>query len=76
MGLTPDEGPAQGGPFSPYKQSERMEIYRDYALQLVHSGKAYYAWDTAEDLEQMRQRHAEKGEHTAKYDATVRGNEK
>jgi glutamyl-tRNA synthetase len=73
LGLTPDEGPAQGGPFAPYKQSERMHIYRDFALQLVKSGKAYYAWDTAEDLEHMRQRLAEKGVTTSKYDASVRG---
>ncbi len=73
LGLTPDEGPVEGGPFSPYKQSERMDIYRDYALQLVHSGKAYFAWDTPEELEQMRLRHTEKGVQNPKYDASVRG---
>ncbi len=45
----------------------------DYALTLVKEGKAYYAWDTPEDLEQMRQRLTDKGVPTPKYDASVRG---
>jgi glutamyl-tRNA synthetase len=49
-----------------------MDIYKDYALQLVHSGKAYYAWDTPEELEQMRQRLTDQGVPTPKYDASVR----
>lgn len=73
LGLTPDEGPVQGGPSAPYKQSERMAIYKDYALTLVREGRAYYAWDTPEDLEQMRQRLTDKGVPTPKYDASVRG---
>ncbi len=73
LGLTPDEGPVQGGPFASYRQSERMSIYRDYALTLVRDGKAYYAWDTPEDLEQMRQRLTDRGVPTPKYDASVRG---
>lgn len=73
LGLTPDEGPVQGGPSAPYKQSERMAIYKDYALELVRDGLAYYAWDTPEDLEQMRQRLTDKGMPTPKYDASVRG---
>lgn len=73
LGLTPDEGPVQGGPFASYRQSERMAIYRDYALTLVQDGKAYYAWDTPEDLEQMRQRLTDRGVPTPKYDASVRG---
>ncbi len=73
LGLTPDEGPVQGGPSAPYKQSERMAIYKDYALTLVREGMAYYAWDTPEDLEQMRQRLTDKGVPTPKYDASVRG---
>ncbi len=73
LGLTPDEGTVQGGPYAPYKQSERMSIYRDYAMKLVEDGEAYYAWDTPEDLEKMRQRLTEKGVPTPKYDAAVRG---
>ncbi len=54
-GLTPDESVQQGGNFGPYRQSERKEMYRQYAEQLVAAGKAYYAFDTPEELEQMRQ---------------------
>jgi glutamyl-tRNA synthetase len=53
-GLVPDESPAKGGPFAPYRQSERKEGYRKYAEQLVADGYAYYAFDTPEELEQMR----------------------
>ncbi|MFA5244574.1 MAG: glutamate--tRNA ligase [Pedobacter sp.] len=54
-GLNPDEGPLNGGPFAPYRQSERKENYRKYAEQLINNGYAYYAFDTPEELEQQRQ---------------------
>ena len=53
VGLQPDESPEKSGPYAPYRQSERKEIYRDYAIQLVEQGNAYYAFDTPEDLEHM-----------------------
>jgi glutamyl-tRNA synthetase len=53
-GLIADEGPHVGGPFSPYRQSERKERYRPYAEQLVQAGHAYYAFDTAEELDKCR----------------------
>lgn len=53
-GLQPDESPLKGGPFGPYRQSERKPIYRQYAEQLVAEGFAYYAFDTPEELEEMR----------------------
>jgi len=53
-GLTPDESPVAGGPFAPYRQSERKAIYREYAERLVTQGHAYYAFDTPEELEQNR----------------------
>ncbi|MFY7964458.1 MAG: glutamate--tRNA ligase [Chitinophagaceae bacterium] len=53
-GLTPDESPKHGGPFAPYRQSERKESYRKYAEELVAKGLAYYAFDTAEDLDAKR----------------------
>lgn len=56
IGITPDESPEQGGPYAPYRQSERKEIYKQYALQLVESGHAYYAFDTEEELDAMRER--------------------
>lgn len=55
-GIKPDEGPGYGGDFGPYKQSERKAMYREYAERLVQEDKAYYAFDTAEDLEAMRER--------------------
>ncbi|MDE3235981.1 MAG: glutamate--tRNA ligase [Bacteroidota bacterium] len=53
-GLTPDESAIHGGPYGPYRQSERKALYRDYAEQLVAKGLAYYAFDTAEALEAKR----------------------
>jgi len=73
LGLTPDEGPVQGGPFASYRQSDRTVLYQNHAMQLVKEGKAYFAFDTLEDLEAMRQRMTEKGIPTPKYDASVRG---
>ena len=54
FGISPDEGPQSGGDFGPYRQSERKPMYKKYAVQLVEEGKAYYAFDTPEDLEAMR----------------------
>lgn len=53
-GLIPDESPAAGGPYAPYRQSERKSLYREYAEQLVRQGHAYYAFDTQEELEKNR----------------------
>ncbi len=53
-GLIPDESPKHGGPYAPYRQSERKKEYRQYAEQLVNDGYAYYAFDTPAELEQMR----------------------
>jgi glutamyl-tRNA synthetase len=53
-GLQPDESPIHGGPYAPYRQSERKEIYREYAEKLVSEGHAYYAFDTPEELDTKR----------------------
>ena len=53
-GLTWDEGPDVGGPFGPYRQSERTEIYREYCEVLLQSGHAYRAFETADELEAER----------------------
>lgn len=53
-GLIPDESPAAGGHYAPYRQSERKAIYREYAERLVMQGHAYYAFDTPEELERNR----------------------
>ena len=72
LGITADEGPAQGGPVGPYRQSERKATYQVYAAQLVDAGKAYYAFDTPEELDAMRTRL--KGVHVAasQYNAISR----
>lgn len=53
-GIMPTEGPGLGGEYGPYVQSERKEMYRPYAEELVANDKAYYAFDTAEELDAMR----------------------
>ncbi len=54
VGLTWDEGPDVGGPFGPYRQSERTEIYREYTEKLLASGHAYRAFETPEELDAER----------------------
>ena len=54
LGIRFDEGVAKGGPHAPYRQSERRDIYRKYARQLLDDGKAYIAFDTPEELEAAR----------------------
>ena len=54
VGIKIDEGVKQGGPFAPYKQSERKGMYAEYAQELVNKGLAYYAFDTAEELDELR----------------------
>jgi len=53
-GISFDEGVHIGGPYAPYRQSERKQIYHEYAMQLLRSGHAYYAFDTPEELEARR----------------------
>ncbi len=70
-GLIADEGPRQGGGFGPYRQSERKDQYNKYALQLLETGDAYYAFDTPEELEALRKEYESRGA-TFVYDAHVR----
>ncbi|QZT35862.1 glutamate--tRNA ligase [Halosquirtibacter xylanolyticus] len=70
-GMDIDEGPENPGTCGPYRQSERKEIYHEYALQLVQSGDAYYAFDTPEELDAVRTAHEEKKE-TFTYNAATR----
>lgn len=55
-GINATEGPGIGGEFGPYVQSERKELYRPYAERLINEDKAYYAFDTSEELDLMRER--------------------
>lgn len=72
VGIGIDEGPDQGGPYAPYRQSERKEIYRQYALQLIEKGHAYYAFDTEQELEAMRERLKAAGVSTPQYNSISR----
>jgi len=60
-GIPADETVGKNEKFGPYRQSERKEIYKKYAQELIDSGNAYYAFDTAEELDKERKEHEEKG---------------
>ena len=70
-GIEIDEGVGVGGPHAPYRQSERRDIYLKYAKQLVESGWAYYAFDTAEELDALRKEYEARGE-TFAYNYSIR----
>ncbi len=72
LGIVPDEGINYGGEFGPYKQSERKDIYKKYADKLITDGKAYYAFDTPEELNSMRQRLKEAKADNQVYDSLSR----
>jgi glutamyl-tRNA synthetase len=71
-GLEADESPLTGGEYGPYRQSDRKQIYRQYAEQLVKDGFAYYAFDTPEELEKMRQDFKTEQNPSPQYDHSVR----
>ncbi len=68
LGIKFDEGVSFGGEYGPYRQSERRKIYKEYVDQLLNEGKAYIAFDTPEELEQVRQKI-----QNFQYDAKTRG---
>ncbi len=71
LGLTWDEGPEVGGPFGPYRQSERMDIYADVASKLINAGHAYECFCSQEELEVAREI-AKQEKRTPGYDGTCR----
>jgi glutamyl-tRNA synthetase len=71
-GLEPDESPLHGGPYAPYRQSERKEMYRKYAEQLVKQGHAYYAFDTPAELDEMRMKFKTDDNPSPQYNYTIR----
>jgi glutamyl-tRNA synthetase len=71
-GLKVDESPWHGGPDGPYRQSERKAIYKQYADDLIAKDKAYYAFDTPEELEAMRERLKAAGVAAPAYNAVTR----
>jgi len=72
IGMEWDEGPEKGGPYGPYRQSERKEIYAQFAQKMIDEGTAYYAFDSAEDLEDMRNRMKKGGNPTWQYNHITR----
>ncbi|MCB0818324.1 MAG: glutamate--tRNA ligase, partial [Flavobacteriales bacterium] len=71
-GLSPDESPWKGGPHGPYRQSERKDLYSGYVDQLIEADKAYYAFDTPEELDAMRERLKAAGVAAPAYNAVTR----
>lgn len=75
-GIVPDEGQGFGGKFGPYKQSERKPMYREYADQLIANGFAYYAFDTSEQLTEMRELAKQAGTPNWQYNNVTRSHMK
>jgi glutamyl-tRNA synthetase len=75
-GIIPDEGQGFGGSDGPYRQSERKHLYRKYADQLVDSGHAYYAFDTPEDLDDIREKAKQAGVSSWQYNNITRNSMK
>ena len=75
-GLEPDEGPGIGGAHGPYRQSERKEIYGSFVQQLLDTEHAYYAFDTPEDLDKMRENMRASGVPSPTYNSISRASMK
>ena len=73
LGLTPDEGPLQGGDYGPYRQSERLDTYRPYVDQLLESGHAYLCWCSAERLGDLRRKQEAAKQSVTGYDRLCLG---
>lgn len=73
-GVVFDEGPHVGGDYGPYVQSERFHLYGEYGMKLIENGTAYYAFDTAEEIDAMRQRQQAAG-IAPKYDRSSMRNQ-
>ncbi|MCB0541003.1 MAG: glutamate--tRNA ligase, partial [Bacteroidetes bacterium] len=71
-GIEANEGVSYGGEFGPYRQSERKDMYRAYAEELIEKGDAYYAFDTEEELEEWRENMKKQGNPSPKYDPITR----
>lgn len=71
-GIEPNEGEGYGGEFGPYIQSQRKEMYRPYAEELVKNGSAYIAFDTADELDEMREKAKQMGMPNWQYNSVTR----
>lgn len=73
LGLGPDESPLVGGPYAPYKQSERLDTYRPFVDQLIADGHAYYCWCSSERLADLRKQRADAHSPETGYDRLCLG---
>lgn len=73
LGLSPDEGPARGGEYGPYRQSERLDSYRPMVEKLIADGHAYYCWCSPERLSQLRREQAAAKTSVTGYDRLCYG---
>ena len=71
LGIDWDEGPGVGGPNAPYYQTQRKEIYQEYARKLIESGHAYYCFCTPERLKKVRKEQISRKENP-RYDGLCR----
>ncbi len=71
-GILPDEGPHKEGDYAPYRQSERKNFYKEYAEELVQKGHAYYAFDTPEEIEALREKLKAQSKSNLQYGHQVR----
>ena len=65
--ISPDEGPHKEGAYGPYRQSERKNLYHEYAEQLIKDGHAYYAFDTPGEIEALREKLKTEGKYNLQY---------
>ncbi len=75
-GIKFDESIVNKGDYGPYRQSDRKEIYREYAEKLIEEGNAYYAFDTSEELDEMRSRMKKAGVPSPQYNSITRSSMK
>lgn len=75
-GIEPNEGEGYGGDKGPYTQSVRKEMYKPFAEKLIENGSAYYAFDTSDELEEMRERAKQMGMPNWQYNAVTRSSMK
>ena len=75
-GIKFDESIINKGDYGPYRQSDRKEIYREYAQKLIEEGNAYYAFDTSEELDEMRSRMKKAGVPSPQYNSITRSSMK
>lgn len=73
LGLSPDESPVLGGPYAPYRQSERLETYRPFVEQLIAEGHAYRCWCSSERLAALREEQSRQKLSTTGYDRLCHG---